>query len=236
MVEQKSLPAHVAVIMDGNGRWAQKRGLSRVEGHKAGRDALKRVIEAGYDRGLRVMTFFCFSTENWSRPESEVSALKKLFREMLHSDFSAYAQKGVRVRFAGDLSAFDADIREQCEKLAKNAPAETKMDVVFALNYGGRDEIVRAARAVAQKAADGDLPPDAVTAETLARELYNPDLPFPDLLIRTSGEKRVSNFLLWQCAYAEFYFTDVLWPDFNEAALDAALTEFASRTRRFGGI
>lgn len=236
MTNKPVVPTHVAVIMDGNGRWAKKRNLPRSAGHKEGREALKRTIEAGLVLGIRAMTFYCFSTENWSRPQDEIDELMNLLSRALESDFSKQDEKGVRIRFAGDMSRFPKDIRQKCFELEQKIPNPVKMDVVLAMNYGGRAEIVRATQKIAEQVQKGELSLSEITQDKLSSFMYHADVPFPDLLIRTSGEKRISNFLLWQCAYSEFYFTDVLWPDFNEKHLRTALSDFALRQRRFGGI
>lgn len=227
---------HVAVIMDGNGRWAKQRGLPRSAGHREGAKALSRAVRACLDLHIPVLSVFCFSTENWNRPKDEIDALFSLLREALDKDFKELGENGVRIRFAGDLTAFPQDIRDKTAQLVEATRDNAALQVVFAMNYGGRTDILNAAKEFARQVKDGALSVDEATEDTFARFLYLPDLPAPDLLIRTSGEKRISNFWLWQAAYAELYFTPVLWPDFTKNDLQAALDDFAARKRRFGGV
>lgn len=218
---------HVAIIMDGNGRWARARHLPRVLGHQRGVEAVRRTVRAAVELGLDALTLYAFSTENWRRPEDEVSALMGLMKHFINADLEEFASNNIRLKVIGDTSAFAGDIRELIDHALRRTAANTGMVLVVALNYGSQDEIARAARAAAAKG--------AITPETIAAELDTADLPPLDLLIRTSGEVRLSNFLMWQAAYAEMLFTDVLWPDFGKAHLAAALDEFARRERRFGG-
>ena len=218
---------HVAIIMDGNGRWAKKRHLPRAMGHKKGVDAVRRLVKAAREMGLEALTLYAFSTENWSRPEDEISALMGLMKAFILADLDEFSEAGVRLRIIGDYNKFAPDIVKLIEGALARTAANTGTTLVVALNYGSQDEIARAA---AKAAANG-----AITPETIAAELDTAGLPPLDLLIRTSGEIRLSNFLLWQAAYAEMWFTDVLWPDFTPAHLEAALAEFAARERRYGG-
>ena len=230
----RSLPRHIAIIMDGNGRWAKARGLPRIAGHRRGADAVRRTLEAAGDLGVPYLTLFGFSSENWKRPHDEVDDLMGLLRHYLRGEIAELHRNGVRLRVIGDRGRLSADI----VALIENAEALTRdnqsINLTVALSYGGRAEIVAAARAVAAKAAAGRLAPEAIDEALIAAHLFTADLPDPDLLIRTSGEQRISNFLLWQCAYAELVFTKTLWPDFGRADLEQAITEFSGRERRYG--
>ena len=230
----RPLPRHIAIIMDGNGRWAKARGLPRIAGHRRGADAVRRTLEAAGDLGVPYLTLFGFSSENWKRPHDEVDDLMGLLRHYLRGEIAELHRNGVRLRVIGDRGRLSADI----VALIENAEALTRhnqsINLTVALSYGGRAEIVAAARAVAAKAAAGRLAPEAIDEALIAAHLFTADLPDPDLLIRTSGEQRISNFLLWQCAYAELVFTKTLWPDFGRAELEQAITEFSGRERRYG--
>ncbi|WP_395394321.1 polyprenyl diphosphate synthase [Novosphingobium sp. BL-8A] len=226
----KSEPAvvrHVAIIMDGNGRWAKKRHLPRALGHQRGVEAVRRVVRGARELGLEALTLYAFSTENWRRPEEEVSDLMSLMKRFILSDLDEFAAAGVRLKIIGDYKAFKPDVVELVEGAVARTAGNTGTTLAVALNYGSQDEIARAATKAAEKG--------PITPETIAAELDTADLPPLDLLIRTSGEVRLSNFLLWQAAYAEMLFTDVLWPDFNVDHLREALEEFAQRERRYGG-
>ncbi|MCM8733435.1 isoprenyl transferase [Azospirillum sp. A1-3] len=227
-------PGHVAIIMDGNGRWAKARGLPRTAGHKKGVDAVRRTVEAARELGIGTLTIFSFSSENWRRPEEEVSDLMGLLRFYLRSEVAELHRAGVRLRVIGDRTRLSEDIN----RLIDNAEGLTRdnrvMTLVVALSYGSRLEIVHAARRLAEEVAAGRLSPDAIDEDALSARLYTADIPDPDLIIRTSGEKRISNFLLWQAAYAELVFVDTLWPDFTKRDLEAAIEEFHRRERRFG--
>ncbi|CAO3353543.1 isoprenyl transferase [Azospirillum sp. A26] len=227
-------PGHVAIIMDGNGRWAKARGLPRTAGHKKGVDAVRRTVEAARELGIGTLTIFSFSSENWRRPEEEISDLMGLLRFYLRSEVAELHRGGVRLRVIGDRTRLSEDIN----RLIDNAEALTRdnrtMTLVVALSYGSRLEIVHAARRLAQEVAAGRLSPDSIDEDALSARLYTADIPDPDLIIRTSGEKRISNFLLWQAAYAELVFVDTLWPDFTKRDLEAAIEEFHRRERRFG--
>jgi undecaprenyl diphosphate synthase len=226
-----TLPRHVAIIMDGNGRWAKKRLLPRIAGHRAGVEAVRTITRAGRDMGLEAMTLYAFSSENWKRPEDEVSALMGLLKRFIESDIDEFDANNVRLKIIGDLSAFSADVRELVEGAIARTAGNSGSLLAIALNYGSQAELVRAARMLASEGG-----PDGITVEGIERHLYTADMPPLDLLIRTSGEQRLSNFLLWQAAYAEFWFTDVLWPDFSPAHLAEAVQEFGRRERRYGGL
>jgi undecaprenyl diphosphate synthase len=226
------IPRHVAIIMDGNGRWAQERGLSRQKGHRSGAENIRRVIQAAGERGIATLTLYAFSTENWSRPRREVSALIRLIPRFLKTELKTLHENGVRLMHIGNLDALDPTIRQQVEQAIELTKDNTRMTVALAFSYGGRDEVVQAARRII---ADG-LRPEQVDEGTFAAYLYTAAIGDPDLVIRTAGEMRLSNFLLWQSAYAEFYSTPTYWPDFDERAIDAALDAFAQRDRRFGGV
>lgn len=234
LIEPERLPRHVAVIMDGNGRWAQRRLLPRVEGHRAGAKSVRTVVEECRRRGIRYLTLFAFSTENWNRPADEVSSLMRLFVHYLDSELELLLQNGIRLRAMGDLSRLPPGVREVLDRNAARTEEMTGLDLILAVSYGGRDEIVAAARRLAAAARAGELSPDEITAATFARELYLPDVPDPDLLIRTSEESRISNFMLWQLAYAEIVVTPTLWPDFTAAEFSRCLEAYAGRKRRFG--
>ena len=229
-------PRHVAIIMDGNGRWAAARGLPRAEGHRRGVEALRRTIRAAGEIGIEFVTIFSFSAENWSRPVSEVRELMGLLRRFIRNDLAELHQNNVRVRIIGERQSLDPEIERllvEAEELTKNNDGLT---LVVAFNYGARQEIARAAQRVAEQVAQGKLDPAAITVETIGRCLDAPDVPDPDLIIRTSGEQRLSNFLLWQAAYSELVFVPIYWPDFDRAALEAAIREYQQRERRFGGL
>jgi len=221
--------------MDGNGRWAAKRGLPRSAGHKAGADNLRKIMDACRNRGIKYATFYAFSTENWKRPKDEVDTLMKLFYEYL-DEADRFTGKKSRIIFLGSKEPFPAKLRERMIQLEKDSAVYDSMTIMFAMNYGGRDDIVYAARRLAQAAADGDIKPSDIDEKLFSGMLYTGSAPDADFIVRTSGELRLSNFLLWQAAYAELYSTDVLWPDFNEKELDKALEAYASRNRRFGGV
>ena len=230
-----SSPRHVAIIMDGNGRWAKKLGLPRVAGHRAGAEAVRRTLRAAVKNGIEVLTLYAFSSENWRRPEEEVSDLKGLLGYYLERELDSLAKEGVRLKLIGDYTAFGPDISKRLEKAIDRLQPNSRLTLVVALNYGSRAEIAEAARKLASKAAAGEVDPAVIDEQALAAELQTSDLPELDLLIRTSGEVRLSNFLLWQAAYAELVFTPVLWPDFGEAELEEAIGQFSARERRFGG-
>lgn len=226
---------HLAIIMDGNGRWAKARRLPRVAGHRAGIEAVRRVVEAAPELGIEVLTLYAFSSENWKRPADVVADLMGLLRHYICSEIKELHRNGVRMAFIGDWRSLKPDIVTMLEDARTLTAANTRMTLVIALNYGGQQEMVRAVRALAAEAAAGRIAPDAIDDAVIEARLDTAGLPPPDVVLRTSGEMRLSNFLLWQSAYAEFVVTDVLWPDFNRAALVDAVAEFATRERRFGG-
>ena len=229
------VPRHVAIIMDGNGRWAQRRGLPRVAGHKAGAEAVRRAMQAAVDHGVEVLTLYAFSSENWKRSSEEITDLTGLMRFYLEREFATLQKEKVRLRLIGDYSAFGPELVSRLERAAEETAQNGRLTLVVALNYGSRAEITAAARTLAEKVSAGDLDPAKVDEDALAAELQTNGLPELDLLIRTSGEVRLSNFLLWQAAYAELMFVDTLWPDFSERDFAEALEQFAARERRFGG-
>jgi undecaprenyl diphosphate synthase len=229
-------PRHVAIIMDGNGRWAAERGLPRGEGHRRGVEALRRAVRAVGEAGIKILTIYSFSSENWSRPVTEIRDLMGLLRRFIRNDLAELHKNGVRVRIIGERDDLDPDIRrllEEAEELTRNNEG---LLLVVAFNYGARQEIARAARRVAALVAVGTLRPADITAEVIGQHLDAPDLPDPDLIIRTSGEQRLSNFLLWQAAYSELVFVPIYWPDFDRITLETAIAEFRRRDRRFGGL
>jgi undecaprenyl diphosphate synthase len=236
-IDRDRVPDHVAIVMDGNGRWARRQGLKRTDGHAAGEEALFDTVEGGLDVGLRWLTVFAFSTENWRRPLDEVQFLMRFNESLLLRRRDDLNQRGVRVRFIGRRTGrVPQRVRRHIADTEALTARNRRMTLTFAFNYGGRAELVDAARAIATEAADGHLNPNKINDRVLARHLYAPDMPDPDVLVRTSGEYRISNFLLWQLAYAELVFTDVLWPDFRRADLFAAIREYQQRERRFGTI
>lgn len=231
-----SAPSHVAIIMDGNGRWAAARGLPRGAGHKEGTAAARRAVEAARDLGLKYLTLYSFSTENWRRPASEVRDLMSLLRRFIGDELPTLKKEGVKVAVIGDKRGLDPEIKLLVSRAEKETAANSAFHLQIAFNYGGRDEIVRAARTLAESVAAGRITPAAIDEALFSAALDTRDVPDPDLVIRTSGEKRISNFLLWQAAYAEYVFLDVLWPDFNAGCFAAAIEEFRSRERRYGGV
>jgi len=228
------VPVHVAVIMDGNGRWATARGLPRVAGHRAGAAAVRRVIEAATEQGVAWLTLYAFSSENWRRPVPEILDLTALLRHYVRQELAALEREGVRLRVLGDRSRFDADIRADLAHAEARTAVNTRLNLNVALSYGARAEIAEAARTIAEQAQAGTLDPASITEAIFAQHLSTHGMPDPDLVIRTSGEHRLSNFLLWQSAYAELVFPDVLWPDFDSKHFAAALAEYARRERRYG--
>ena len=229
------VPRHVAIIMDGNGRWASQRGLPRVAGHRAGAEAVRRALQASADRGVEVLTLYAFSSENWRRSDDEIADLKGLMGFYLERELNTLLKEGVRLKLIGDYQAFGPELTDRLEKAVARTQDNDRLTLVVALNYGSQAEIAAAARTLAGRAVQGEIDAERIDEQAIGAELQTRDLPPLDLLIRTSGEVRLSNFLLWQAAYAELLFTPVLWPDFDEAAFDAALEEFAVRQRRFGG-
>ena len=229
------VPRHVAIIMDGNGRWAQQRGLPRVAGHRAGAEAVRRALQSAADHGVEVLTLYAFSSENWRRSAEEIADLTGLMRYYLERELNRLMDEGVRLKLIGDYFAFGPELVKRLEAALERTAGNSRLTLVVALNYGSRAEIANAARSLAAKAAAGEVDPDKIDEQSIAAELQTRDLPELDLLIRTSGEVRLSNFLLWQAAYAELLFLDILWPDFDEQAFADALERFAQRQRRFGG-
>jgi undecaprenyl diphosphate synthase len=229
------MPAHIAIIMDGNGRWAVRRGLPRAAGHRAGREAVRRTVEACREVGVPVLTLYAFSTENWRRPREEVGALMDLLREAIIAEAEELHRNGIRLRLSGEIEYVPAEIRTELERAVALTACNQALVLNMALNYGGRAELVRAARRIAMEVAAGRLAPEAIDEDTVAAHLYTAGLPDPDLLIRTGSEQRLSNFLLWQSAYTEFCFLDTYWPDFGREHLVAAIAEYQRRRRRFGG-
>ncbi len=236
-LDPSRIPRHVAVVMDGNGRWARQRGLKRTQGHEAGEDALFEAVEGALELGVGYLTVYAFSTENWRRPLDEVRFLMNFNESILLRRRQELHERGVRIRFSGRRGGrLPARVQRRMEESEALTRKNRTMALIIALNYGGRAELADAARAIARATAQGRLDPDKVDERTLARHLYLPDVPDPDLLIRTSGEYRLSNYLLWQLAYAELYFTDILWPDFRREHLYEAVKAYQSRDRRFGGL
>ena len=227
-------PLHVAIIMDGNGRWARARGLPRTAGHSRGAEAVKTAVRSAVEMGVAYLTLYGFSSENWKRPETEVNDLMGLLRFYLRSEIPYLQEHGVRLRVIGDRRRLDADIVAKIGEAEVQTAMNGVLTLVIALSYGGRTEITEAARCLARRAVEGALRPEDIDEEAFARHLFTANIPDPDLLIRTSGEKRISNFLLWQLAYAEFVFIDTLWPDFSKANLEAAVREYHGRERRYG--
>lgn len=234
--DRTSVPQHVAIIMDGNGRWAQQRGRPRTFGHSKGVEAVRRVVEAAGDMGVHTLTLFSFSTENWNRPAEEVGALFELMKRYVAADLKSLKNRGVRIRIIGRRDDLRADLAEIVGQAETETAGNTEFNLNIAFNYGGRDEILRAAQNLARAVQDGDLSAEEIDERRFSGALDTAGLPDVDLMIRTSGEQRISNFLLWQAAYAEFHFTDVLWPDFGEAELAKALQAYQSRDRRYGGV
>ena len=231
---KKNTLQHIAIIMDGNGRWATKRGLPRLAGHKKGAEAVKIVTEAAAEAGVKYLTLYAFSTENWQRSSEEVNGLMSLLRDYLKTDLKEIQEKGVRIRFIGERHMLASDIVEKMEKIEKQTINNDRMTLCIALSYGSRQEIVQAARKIATLAKRGDILPEDVDIKMFSDMLYTKDMPDPDLVIRSSGEQRISNYLLWQVAYAEFYFSPVLWPDFNKETLNAIIEDYNHRERRYG--
>ncbi len=236
MEETRSVPQHVAIIMDGNGRWARKRGLPRTAGHYQGAKVVEQILYDADAMGIKYLTVYAFSTENWSRPQSEVKTLMNLLRTYMRTSLQKCAKNNVRIRVLGDRSKLDEDLIEAIDDLERDTKNNTGLQFLIAINYGGRDDIRRGVMKIAEKVRSGELDPASITEETVSENLDTADIPDPDLLIRTSGELRISNFLIWQCAYTEYYFTDVLWPDFNKEELQKAVDAYMHRERRMGGL
>lgn len=239
ILEKIELPRHIGIIMDGNGRWAKKRGLPRSEGHKAGADTFRRICDYAAELGIECITFYAFSTENWKRPANEVEAIMNLFRDYLdeaNEREDENEQKGMKIRYIGERDGLPEDIVNMIKLLEANSADKNAIVVNLAVNYGGRDEIVKAVRHLAEKIEAGEMTSMDITEKTIGDNLFTAGLPDPDLIIRPSGEYRLSNFLIWQAAYSEFWFSDILWPDFTPDDLDKAIIDYCKRSRRFGGI
>ena len=237
-LDLNNLPAHIAIIMDGNGRWAKKRGLPRSAGHLKGSDNVKRITHFVYDIGIKTLTLYAFSTENWKRPGDEVEALFKLFYEKLQDYRALMGNRDAVVRFIGDKTPFEDKLLSKMEEIETYSSQfkDTGYTFNFAINYGGREEIVSAARKIARKCLDGEIKPEDITTGLFNDNLYTAGLPDPDMIIRPSGEQRISNFLLWQSAYSEFFYSDILWPDYGPKQLAEAIKEYQKRNRRYGGL
>jgi undecaprenyl diphosphate synthase len=234
MKSGKRVPRHVAIIMDGNGRWAKRRGLRPIDGHREGAKAVRRTIEAAHKFGLEFLTLYAFSTENWNRPRDEVSGLMTLLREFIDENLEEIHKKGIRLKTIGKLDRIPAQTRKRIQRAVQMTESNTAGTAILALNYGSRTEIADAARALSKDAISGKINVRDIEENLFSRYLYDPSVPDPDLLIRTSGECRLSNFLLWQSAYTEFFFVDVLWPDFAESDFAEAIETYGKRERRFG--
>ncbi|RBP81889.1 di-trans,poly-cis-decaprenylcistransferase [Marinomonas rhizomae] len=228
-------PAHIAIIMDGNNRWAKKKHLPSIAGHTAGASAVRRVVEAAARSGVKVLTLFAFSSENWKRPKLEVDGLMTLFMRSLKKEFKRLNEHKIRLRVIGDLSGFSKGLQKQIKNVEDATKDNDQMTLVIAANYGGRWDIAQASKAIAERVVLGELSPENINEELLSEHMQLADLPAPDLLIRTSGEERISNFLLWQTAYSEFIFLPVLWPDFDQKHFDEAIETYQNRQRRYGG-
>lgn len=236
IIDTKTLPVHIAIIPDGNGRWAKKRGLPRNAGHREGSSTLKRIVKYCAKLGIKYITVYTFSTENWKRPKSEVDALMSLLKEFLMNAENELAGSNIRIKVIGDVSALSEELRREIPRVEKMTGKNTGLILNIALNYGGRDEIVSAVKQIAKEITEGRLNVSDIDGALISDRLYTCRTPDPDLIIRTSGEKRSSNFLLWQSAYSEYWYTDVLWPDFSQEDMKMAISDFQRRKRRFGGI
>ena len=230
------LPRHIGIIMDGNGRWAKKRGLPRTAGHTAGAANFRTITKYASSIGIEYLTVYAFSTENWNRPQEEVSALMKLFKDYLEEALRDFMDENIKVRFIGDVSKFPRELRELIGEVETASSVKTGMVLNLAMNYGGRAEILRSVKTIAEDVKSGKISPEDITEEIIAHNLYTENQPDPDLIIRPSGEQRLSNFMLWQSAYSEFVYFDILWPDFKTKHLDEAIEKFSERNRRFGAV
>lgn len=233
---ERPVPTHIAIVMDGNGRWAKKRGLPRTAGHAVGAETFRKIANYSKSIGLKYLTVYAFSTENWKRSEEEVAAIMELLEKYLREAIRDMDKNQVKFYFFGDLTRLSPELQQEAQEAMERSKKYEGVQVNFCLNYGARDEIVRAARAFAQKCADGEANPEDLTEESFSDLLYSAGVPDPDLIIRPSGEVRTSNFLLWQSAYSEYYFCDTLWPDFSEKDLEKAIESFNHRNRRYGGV
>ncbi len=236
MENTSKIPQHVAIILDGNGRWARAKGMPRNYGHMQGAKAVEDILVAARDMGIKYLTVYAFSTENWNRPETEVSALMTILRQYLKSSIKKSMKNNVRCQVIGERSRLSEDIRSAIEELETATAGNTGLTFTIAINYGSRDEIVRSVRKIADRCKNGEIAPEDITEELINENLDTANLPDPDLLIRTCGEQRLSNFLLWQCAYTEFYYTDIAWPDFDKNELQKAVDAYGNRNRKFGGL
>ena len=234
MDQYRNIPQHIAIIMDGNGRWAKQRGKDRSEGHFAGMMALRQTVIAAAQKGVKYLTVYAFSTENWGRPQAEVDALMELVCKGVEMNAAELCEQGIKVEVIGDRSRFSDKVNGAIERITSVTAAGELMTLVLALNYSSRSEITAAVQAIAKRVAAGELQAEAIDEQTITQSLYTASMPDPDLIIRTSGECRLSNFMMWQASYSEFYFTDELWPDFGEEALQKAIDAYAARDRRFG--
>ena len=230
----KKIPQHVAIIMDGNGRWAQQRGMERPEGHVAGVEAVRRVLKAAVVEGIKYLTLYTFSTENWGRPKEEVDAIMELFCKSVVAETPELKAQGVRARIMGDRSALSEKVNHYIDRIESETAEGERITLIFALNYSSRHEITETFKEMARKVAEGALKPEEITSEVISKNLYSREYPDPDLVIRTGGEYRLSNFLMWQSAYSELYFTPTLWPDFDKDSLHEAIEAYAGRNRRYG--
>jgi len=235
-LEANNIPVHVAIIMDGNGRWAQARGLPRIYGHQEGKRNVKRIVRHAANLGIKYLSLFAFSTENWKRPKEEVNGLMEILRLGLQEERPEFIREGINVVFFGDRSKLPKEVLEEMELTESLTASNNRLYLAFAINYSGRDDILRAVKKISQKVARGEIDINEIDDKLISQELDTRSFPDPDLIIRTSGEQRISNFFLWQSAYSEFYFTPVLWPDFDEKEFDLAIEAYQSRKRRFGGI
>lgn len=235
-VERSRLPRHVAIIMDGNGRWARSRGLDRVKGHEQGALGVRPIVEHAGRLGIEVLTLYSFSVENWKRPAEEVGALMRLYTYYMERELETLMRENIRFRQIGRREGLPGEVLDAVDRLTEQTRHNTAATLCLAVNYGGRAELTDAVRRIAERVAAGELDPSAISESTVAEHLYTSDLPDPDLLIRTAGEQRVSNYLLWQISYAELYVTQTLWPDFTPGSLNEAIEDYAGRTRRFGGL
>lgn len=235
-LDMNRIPKHIAIIMDGNGRWAKAKNLPRSMGHKAGVETIRRIIKEADKLGVKYMTFYAFSTENWKRPKDEVDALMKLLVQYLRQELEELHRNSVVIRVLGDVSRLPDECVREIERSKEKTKNNTGIVMNFALNYGGRDEIIRATKFIAESVKKGELNPEDITKEVIESYLYTHDMPDPDIIIRPSGEQRLSNFLLWQCAYSEFWYSNINWPDFKEKDLRKAIFDFQNRERRFGGL
>lgn len=235
-MEVNNIPVHVAIIMDGNGRWAQARGLPRIYGHQEGKRNVKRIVRHAANLGIKYLSLFAFSTENWKRPKEEVNGLMEILRLGLQEERPEFIREGINVVFFGDRAKLPREVLEEMELTESLTASNNRLYLAFAINYSGRDDILRAVKRISQKVARGEIDISEIDDRLISQELDTRNFPDPDLIIRTSGELRISNFFLWQSAYSEFYFTSVLWPDFDEREFDLAIEAYQSRKRRFGGI